>query len=229
MIAKIGKKYISEGLLKDPNWPEAVPDRLVCRDPFSLRARDLMISEWAGNKGPVLDFGCGTSKASEILSSQGIESSAFDVGDTWVEKIFRTVILHDVIDHIFDDRVKVLQRIKGVLDVDGTIKVRCHPWCSRHGGHQNENKAYAHLVYPERWATEKNLDPVAGYENLFKFSGLKIKDKVVYRRPIENWVLNNFGVKIFSHWPESMWRNYDCPVPLSYLEIEYIDYQLGVS
>jgi len=228
---KLQKRLVSESHLNNSEWPEAIPEHMVCKTEQDLHTRALIISEWVGNKGPVLDFGCQDEKLSDILNSQSIPTTPYKLESDWSKiknQTFMTVVLHDVIDHILEDRVKVLKKIKTILEPEGTIKVRCHPWCSRHGGHQfsTNNKAFAHLVYPEKWPTEKIIDPIKNYENIFKFSGLKIVEKICYRFPIEDWILRNFGRSLLRYWPENMWKNQDCPAVLPYLELEYIDYDL---
>ncbi len=226
MLVKLTRK--KKDLVFDPNWPQAVPNYLVCRTEHDLKARALSISEWAGYKDPFLDFGCGDGKVVEILKNQGFDAIGYEKNQSWISGTFNTVLLHDVMDHL-DNPIVELAKIRNVLSNCGEVKIRCHPWCSRHGGHQilQYNKAFAHLIYPDKWKTNKIENPILNYENMFSFVGFKIKQKNVYTRKVEDWILNNFGNKILSYWNEE-WNPNKTPCCLPFLEIEYIDYTLGV-
>src|SRR3954468_16799406 len=100
------KRLVSEHCLNNSQWPEAVPEYMVCRKDHDFNARAIIISEWAGYEGPILDYGCSNKKVVEILNSQSIPSVGYGLGDLWSEiqnQQFKTAILHDVLDHIVED------------------------------------------------------------------------------------------------------------------------------
>jgi cyclopropane fatty-acyl-phospholipid synthase-like methyltransferase len=143
------------------------------------------------------------------------------------------IILYDVIDHLQGENSKLLSRkvsrkegsgfsskdfeinddikteesilskIKSLINEDGKIYMRCHPWCSRHGGHlyRQINKAFVHLVFTEEELNsmgykieETNLKiifPIIEYEKMILESGLKINKLEIETQQHESFFEKN--------------------------------------
>ena len=156
-------------MLKSPEWPEAVPEFLICEDNDEdkfERAEGIM--DYVGvnfSDKKVLDFGCGEGH----FALKVAESAKFVVGFDIVALIkssnekclltndfeqvlkngpYDVVILYDVLDHS-ENPVELLKKLQDVCNKETMIFVRCHSWMSRHGSHlyRQINKAYIHLFF----------------------------------------------------------------------------------
>lgn len=160
-------------LLVTDEWPEAVPEFLICSDSDedkNERAEgilDYIGDDLSGKK--VVDFGCGEGHVAIKAGETALKSVGYDIVKTgnlvWEDdsKLLTTdfskvlangpydlVILYDVLDHS-EDPVAVLNQVKTVCGSDTKIFIRCHSWMSRHGGHlyKQLNKAWLHLFFTE--------------------------------------------------------------------------------
>ena len=87
---------------------------------------------------------------------------------------------------------------------DGTVYMRCHPYCSRHATHlYNElNKAYVHLIFTEEelrkiyqelnleYKKENNIKvlfPLKNYSELIHSAGLRVENKSEITDRVENF------------------------------------------
>ena len=157
-----------------------------------------------------LDFGCGeghvvnrTRKQNTRLSV-GYDIVKFDKWDTWqkgqntfftkdwseVKQLgpYDIILMYDVIDHIISTDEQLLNKmkeIKGLLNVNGRIYVRTHPWCSRHATHlyRQINKAYIHMLFSDEQIKNMGYEqekvriiknPIQEYSKLFTEAGFKI-------------------------------------------------------
>jgi len=163
-----------KALLNEPDWPEAVPQFLICnRTEADKKERaegivDYIDMDLSGKK--ILDFGCGEGHLVKLLAEKGINATGYDIqkqGElewettetgllttdwekTKAQKPYDVVLLYDVLDHATDP-VSCLKQLREVCTSDTTIIVRTHPFCGPHGGHlyQKINKAYVHLIFTE--------------------------------------------------------------------------------
>jgi len=164
-------------LLESSEWPEAVPDFLICSETEedkierAMGVVEYMKFDFAGKK--ILDYGCGEGHlAMEVANTASTASCEKSVGfdivqsgihqwekedrfllTTSFDKVkengpYDFVVLYDVLDHCVQP-VDVMSNIIKVCHKDTKIFVRCHSWMSRHGGHiyRQLNKAWAHLVF----------------------------------------------------------------------------------
>ena len=92
---------------------------------------------------------------------------------------YDVILMHDVLDHCLDP-VEALEEAREFLADGGRICVKCHPFCSRHGGHNYHtlNRAYAQLFFPEGEG-QRVLRPFQEYREWFEDAGLN----VLYERP----------------------------------------------
>jgi hypothetical protein len=200
-----------------------------------------MINEDLSDKS-FLDFGCGEGHVvvqadkNNVKKSVGYDphSSLPDSDEKCYfsndfEKIreegpFDIVLMYDVLDHLngIDDSVdsteiaermaKALSQVKLVTHENSKIYLRCHPWCSRHGGHlyNSLNKAFAHVVFSkselegmgyEVEGVAKVTHPRATYDTAIKNSGLKKISEDIIQTKAEGFFKGGLIAKrIVSHW-----------------------------
>ena len=216
-----------------------------------------------------LDFGCGEGHVAKYCSEISTLSVGYDIVTPpssffkWEEaddKLFLTtnfekvkeqgpydvILLYDVLDHCktsvttcHDSMVEVLSRVKSVLSPEGKVYLRCHPWCSRHGGHlyRKLNKAYVHLIFSEEELNSLGLDidfthrvlfPLMTYNKAIEYAGLITTPESIDRQDLEDFfskdlIINKRLISIFgvNAWGEknipffqnkSLWLTLSCCV-----------------
>ena len=186
----------------------------------------LMINEDLSEKS-FLDFGCGEGHTVFEAVKNGVNKSiGYDPYSSLLdsnEKCFLTndfekvreqgpfdiVLVYDVLDHlkVFEEdstneianhMAEALSQVKSVTHKDSKIYLRCHPWCSRHGGHlyNSLNKAFVHVAFSkdelaamghEAENVAKVIFPIATYQQAVKSAGLKIVSEDVIRTKVEGF------------------------------------------
>lgn len=179
---------ILKNLLKSDRWPEAVAKSKIANEDSEQDKRER--AEGISNTlMPVLhnkkflDFGCGEGYVVKHNANRSSMSVGYDiksnsksfaweeVGEkmlltTDFEKVreygpYDIILIYDVLDHIENETIEqVLEKAKSVLEPEGIIRLRCHPWSSRHGGHAYKeiNKAFVHLVFNDEELKELGLN-----------------------------------------------------------------------
>lgn len=222
--------------INNPAWPEAIDPALICppdsEPDKKLRAANIiqMIQEPLQGK-KFLDFGCGEGHITRRARELGADATGYDiVNQRWnrsdnflttdlnvVNKtaLFDIILLYDVLDHVVNQTPEeVLTIVGNILNPDGAIYVRCHPWCSRHGTHlfRTLNKAYAHIVMSEDelaghtgLPTHKVLYPVKTYNRWFKSSNLFVASHRPWHEPVPAFFTDNLFVadRIISHYHDN--------------------------
>jgi len=179
-----------DSLILSDLWPLEVPSSLIVNTPDQarLRARSIVHSYGLQNfKGKkFLDFGCGTGECVTEAAKMGVEAFGFDIRKQWPDDTtnittdikdinthspYDIVALYDVLDHAAN-RVKaqeIMNRVARVCGPETIVRVRCHPWTSRHGAHLYEsiNRAYAHILLSEE-TLAKYLKEPSPVEPLFQ-------------------------------------------------------------
>jgi 2-polyprenyl-3-methyl-5-hydroxy-6-metoxy-1,4-benzoquinol methylase len=165
---------ILKSLLESKDWPEAVPEIMICDDSEEDKTeRSQSIIDFLNlpNNTKVLDFGCGEGHLVKSLNINNYVAFGYDIvkngnfnwenpeggllTNDWSiiteESPFDRIIIYDVLDHC-SNPVEVLKNIHKVCHPEAEIFCRCHPWTSPHGGHlyKKLNKAYVHLVFSEQ-------------------------------------------------------------------------------
>lgn len=218
-------------LLYSNEWTSAVHPDLICsetEEDKNARADgvlDLLIPQsLEGLK--FLDVGCGfghlavraTEQNPKISVGYDIVTSADFVWETKIkENLFLTtdfekvkehgpydvIMIYDVLDHVTGfTPVDLLNKVRSVCSVDSDIYVRCHPWCSRHGGHcyRQLNKAFVHLIFNEAELNalgynlepnQKVVRPILTYREWFARSGFKVETESVERFEVEKFFQTN--------------------------------------
>jgi|694.fasta_scaffold116054_4 2-polyprenyl-3-methyl-5-hydroxy-6-metoxy-1,4-benzoquinol methylase len=199
-------------LLDSSDWPSAVFQVQIAdensekdKEERAEGIADIILPNFNGKK--FLDFGCGEGHVAKHAASNATLSVGYDIERStksqlaWEDKKenlllttnFETVrsegpydiiLIYDVLDHAKDESMsEILARAKSVLSEDGSIYLRCHPWCGRHGGHayRKINKAFVHLVLTEDELKEVGLDleptqkvlfPLVTYSKAIEDAGL---------------------------------------------------------
>lgn len=209
------QKHIKD-LLAIDCWPEAVPSMLTKKEPSEkekIKRANMVIDMMVDRKLndlKFLDFGCGEGHITEQMSLRGVSKSiGYDIEkkDTWINfknaqftnqfndltnSQFDIIMLYDVLDHCKDPEL-VMKQVKSLLNTNGVVYVRCHPWISTHGCHLHSlnpelNKAFLHLfitceeIYEitkkEPMYTRKELNPIETYHWWFKEFDIKRERKM---------------------------------------------------
>lgn len=253
-------------LLSSDNWPEAVEPELICDEndknellEASNGVLNSVVSEYLKDM-TVLDIGCGPGCLSvATLNQHPSKVVAYDIKEHafWdslkmdypsinfttsmdvvqEEGPYDIVIMHDVIDHIIGDPVRILKDISDVMDKQGKLFVVCHPWCSRHGSHiyKKLNKAFVHLVLDETelmrlYGIQMDhvinvIYPLKQYEEWFSEAGFKILDKSPKFTKVETFFKNNkLNKRIMKNWPTS-----EATLPEYHMSIDFVTYVLQPS
>ena len=247
-------------LLESNEWPNATDPSQICGDTEEdKQERAQGIIEVCVNKKlqdmVVLDYGCGEGHvAREALNQGAALSVGYDIASTPKSVVpfeerndnlllttdfgrvkantYDVIILYDVLDHSTNP-TDILTNCKSLLRPDGEIYVRCHPFCSRHGGHTYKilNKAFVHLVLKEKELSkyevtldvnQKVLFPLKSYEKIIKDSGLIVKEKNVIKEPVEGFFKNKVVVK--NRLAETFGVT---DFPEFQMSVSFIDYVLG--
>ena len=248
-------------LLESKSWPTAVDPALICEsteEDKMIRAGTILetlITKKIKNLN-FLDLGCGegytTLRAKEFGA---VKSVGFDIkkqGDLIWEKEenglllttkyenlvkrmpFDIILIYDVIDHIENDEiVSFLAKAKTLMNQKGTIYLRCHPFCGRHGGHiyKELNKAFAHLILTDAELAvlgvkndhqqEKIFKPMRVYEKCIHDAILKIRKRNIIESPVEEFFKNE--PQLYSRILE----RFDAQdFPEFQMKQEFIDYEL---
>lgn len=240
-----GEFAVLKGLLESEAWPEAVPQFQIAdedsekdKEERAAGIVDIMLPPVMGKK--FLDFGCGEGHVAKYASNEASFATGYDVRSggslgwenrgerllltTDFEKVksegpYDLVLIYDVLDHASDPR-EVLFMAKSVLADGGSIHLRIHPWCGRHGGHlyRKLNKAFAHLVFrddelesmgvkPED--VNKVVYPLNYYSEIIREAGLSSSEPEVDGQEVEGFfrenplvrsrILKNFGIPEWQH------------------------------
>ena len=145
------------------------------------------------------------------------------------------ILIYDVLDHSVGNPTDLLKQAASVLSDNGKIYLRCHPWCSRHGGHlyRQINKAFVHLVLSEKELEqlgykleEPNLKvfyPIATYNEIINNSNLKLKNLDVERQDHEEFFEKN---QIVRERIKKLFTKSNDPFPAFQLAQCFVEYVL---
>lgn len=246
-------KVMKESLLSH-EWPRAVDPKSICltEDMAFHRAQailDLVIGESLTGKS-FLDFGCGGGHVimnsikqnpkiaigydinqSKIKFDNDHFTSEFDI--VAQNGPYDIILLQDVLDHLeSEDAITILIKLKSILDKNGRMYIRNHPWCSRHGSHiyTQINKAYAHIVLDDSELcriggysndhTNHLYEPIEAYRNWFSESGFNVCSEIpITKNPEEFFNKQSFiRERMLAKWDgdEAKMKNN--------IQIEFVEY-----
>ncbi len=251
-------------LLKSESWPEAVFPAQIAdlnseadKEERAQGISNILLPPLDGKK--FLDFGCGEGHLARHASKEASFSVGYDIripeaspfewnsarDSTLLTTDFELVkdggpydviLLYDVIDHC-ESPSDVLGMAKSVLAPEGRIYMRCHPWCSRHGGHAYRaiNKAFVHLVLSEEELKSMGVEveptinvvrPLDTYGRIIDRSGLVLDSELeLDHQDVESFFSETPLVtkRILKHWGLPAWG--DDP-PRFQMSMCFLDYVL---
>jgi 2-polyprenyl-3-methyl-5-hydroxy-6-metoxy-1,4-benzoquinol methylase len=155
---------------------------------------------------------------------------------------FDVILAYDVFDHMSsdEDAQENMVFLAKLLKKGGQMKVRFHPWTSRHATHSYRtfNKAFAHLVLKKEQLIVsghsysdclKITEPVLTYDRWMKAAGLKTINSNVVKEPLEDY----FKQPHIAHVIKQNWKNSKFKVfasgeqlPAFQMEMQFLDYLL---
>lgn len=247
-------------LLNGTDWPEAVDPILLVQseEDKKLRADSIVFLFLGDNQKEIsfLDVGCDEGHVANLVANSGAKisvgydikndnhwkknnfshSNLFFSGDFSEIKnkgLYDKILMYDVLDHV-DDPIETLKSISTLLSPNGEISVRCHPWCSKHGGHlyRTKNKAYLHLVLTDEEISvligdekpifvNKVIHPLDTYSKWFSSAGLKVSSRDLVADEVPSFFSDN---PIVSGRIKRNWKN--SPVPRLANGIEFPFFQM---
>ena len=241
-----------KNVIYSTDWSEAIDPVAICTTEETAQQRadailDMVVGEHLKDRR-FLDYGCGeghvamTAKQREAAVSIGFdidltECKHPDLATNDFEVVkknapYDIILMYDVLDHIAHiDPITALNQVKSVLDKDGRVYIRNHPWSSRHGGHLYDqlNKAFLHLILDEveltrigGYTCKYNIGvvrPLETYQHWFDQSGFTIKSEIPLTRTVEDFFLTPSHVhsKLVEHWGDEAEM-------ARHMEIEFVEY-----
>lgn len=246
--------------ISNPAWVAAVPQDLICDEnnhedkmDRARGVRDLFNFNFSYENKKVLDYGTGYGHLVEALLEKNVSLAVgYDVvgefqiqsadkkvmTSSWDEVVskgpYDLIFLYDVIDHVIGETPQeILIKAKSVLSDSGIIKMRCHPFISKHGGHlyNKVNKAYAHLVLSrdemiklghdfKNYPTVRVTMPIRTYNKYIEDAQLKIVSQSVVNEQAEKMFLSgDFGHRIKTNLGM---RN----IPIPQMGMQFLDYTI---
>jgi len=232
------------------NWPDAVPGFLISEPtPSGIKKRAkavLDMCDLTNLRGrQFLDFGCGdASIVEEAKKRKADTATGFDIVEDWKESedvilttdysllkqgYYDTILLYDVLDHA-EDPTQIIQQVRELVADKGEVKVRCHPFTSKHANHvyRTFNKAYSHFFLSTEALKDHNplpvyrmtgVIPTEQYKKWFNENGFEIKKEQIDRQSPDPICLKNIpreAIKaIINH------EDYQ-----KILEIQFVDYTI---
>lgn len=207
-------------IINSPVWPMAIDPELICKNDGDHVVRAVGIVEsFLGDVKDKRFYDPDQDEAirKEISIRGGITDSNLD---------FDIILLYDYLDHLEKDQIDRLVNLKDLLNKQGKIYVRCHPWSSRHGGHfyKTFNKAFIqHFLTPAELDNLKitsskkayQFTAPKTYEDWFKSANLKVVSAELITNQVE---------PIFSQLTN---RGLLDPSILRSMNISFIDYILS--
>lgn len=262
VILNIDEENQITNIINNANWPLAVENALIANSESDKNDRAAGIvflflnDDVTGKK--ILDFGCGDGNVSKVSADKGatmsvgydvVKSNAWDSYTLAANLMLTTdfsqvvaagpydiVILYDVLDHT-ESPVGVLNQVKSVLKPQGQAQVRCHPWCSRHGGHtyRSMNKAFSHLFISHDAVVkfsggnapiQKVIHPKMTYQEWFTTAGFNIISAETVTDRVENFFkVDPIKSQITKLWKPSPMPNFasgatfpDFPMSQSFID-----------
>lgn len=239
--------------ITEEDWPLAIRQDLINYDPEEKAETilDMLVMDHFNDR-KFLDYGCRSGHTVNVAAKRGASLAVgFDLDPNWqfsdTDKMlfssdldyvgehgpYDIILLYDILDHC-ENPIEVLQNVKNLLAENGKIYIRCHPWCSRHGGHLHEkiNKAYLHLIFNdveltrlgyECKPTNKLLHPLQSYHQWFDSAGLSINLELPIEGDVEPYFLYD---NILYKRLQRLWENENIA---SYIAIHFVDYVLEKS
>jgi len=213
----------------NPAWTAAVQQDLICDEnnhedkmDRARGIRDIFYPNFAFENKKILDFGTGYGHLVEAIAEKNPSFVVgYDIKDnfqissnekkllttSWDEVVkngpYDLIYIYDVVDHVERETPQdILNKAKSVVANDGIIRMRCHPYISRHGGHvyTKINKSYVHLILTKEemeklghdfknYPTIQVTTPQRTYAKFIADVGLRIIDSKTVNEPADGFFL----------------------------------------
>lgn len=243
--------------LDDGKWPLAVIESAIVKNDRDKWVRsNLIASNYVNAEEPILDYGCGEGHLTIVLNNMDKLTYGYDIAnhECWSSfksshkyqssdnkfidydvvrgMKFKSIIMHDVIDHVIGCSAKeLIESVHGLLEDDGKLYVSTHPFSSINGGHlyEEDNRAFLHLLLDDEQLEKfdkylpniKITRPQSQYNKIFD-GKFKIEHKELITGKLDKWVLDNIFDKICDRWYETIQKEQVKKI----LEIIKINYTL---
>lgn len=250
-----------KNLVNNSNWENAVPPDLLCDEnnhedkmDRARGIRDVFYTDYSYTGKKILDFGTGYGHLVAAIAENNPEKVVgYDINNNFQivsnEKILLTndwtqvvsngtydlIFIYDVIDHVEKESPKsILEKAKSVLNQNGIIRMRCHPFISKHGGHvyNKINKSYVHLVLDKNelarlghdfknYPTVQVRTPLMTYNRFINDAKLKIIDQKVVSESVDDFCIKG-------EIAERIKKNMGITnLMIQQMGMQFIDYTLG--
>lgn len=252
--------------LESTNWPLAVDPLLIATDSLQDRIdraeliTSMLLPPVNGLK--FLDFGCGDGTVAWFAANQAALSVGMDPNNTGWDKLeakpnlllyqnrdellqhapFDVILAYDVFDHMGseEEAQENLKFLAKLLKHGGQLKVRFHPWTSRHATHSYHtfNKAYAHLVLSKEELVAKGhgytdclkiTEPVITYTRWMKAAGLRTLNSNMTKELVEDYFKQPHIAHVLKqNWKNSQFKIFNSgeQLPVFQMEMGFLDYTL---
>jgi len=228
-------------ILNNDHWPAAIDSSQIVKtdEDKSIRAEGIIYLFLNNVVKDIrfLDFGCGDGFVAKHAADQGAKVSVgydllwdekwssfprmdnlkflTDFSEVQAQGPYDSILFYDVLDHCADP-VDVLVKAKSVLAEGGHVYARCHPWCSRHGGHiyRSLNKAYAHLFLKDaavaklsnnRHPVQKIIHPLHSYNTWFQAAGFRTVTTDIVKEEPEPFFAAPGRAEVIKAWWKTSW------------------------
>lgn len=250
-------------LLNSESWPEAVFPAQIAdlnsetdKDERAQGISNILLPPLDGKR--FLDFGCGEGHLAAYASKEAEYSVGYDIlapkasrfewdapqqsmllttdfGSVKEHGPYDVILLYDVVDHC-ESPSELLEMAKSVLAPEGRLYMRCHPWCSRHGGHAYRflNKAFAHLIFSEEELRTMGVElekvvkvvrPLDTYAKMIAKAGLVLdSDLEVDHQQVESFFRDTPPIarRILKRWGVSSWSDDPPEFQMSMCFLDYV-------
>ena len=245
----------------NPAWKLAVPPDLICDEnnhedkmDRARGIRDIFHPNFVYENKKILDLGTGYGHLVQAVMEKNPSFVAgYDIKDefqvspsnksilttSWDEIVkngpYDSIFIYDVIDHIEKETPQdLLNKAKSVLADGGVIRMRCHPFISKHGGHvyTKINKAYVHLALSKEelislgynmknYPTIRVTMPIRTYNKFITDVGLRFVHQNVVTEQAEGFFLNG---EIANRIKKTLGMN---NLPIPQMGMQFLDYTLS--
>jgi 2-polyprenyl-3-methyl-5-hydroxy-6-metoxy-1,4-benzoquinol methylase len=250
--------------LDSPHWPLAVDPLLIANDALPDRiARGELISTMLLpplNGLKFLDFGCGDGTTAFVVSRTAQMSVGYDIVNTGWDQLerkpnliltqnrddllaqapFDVILAYDVFDHMKseDEVLEAMSFLSKIIKHGGQIKIRFHPWSSRHATHCYRvlNKAFVHLVLTKEQLVARGCpymdqlkitEPILTYHRWIKSAGLSVINSSMVKEPVEDF----FKQPHIAYVLKRNWKDSNLPylssgqqLPVYQMEMQFLDF-----
>lgn len=242
------------------HWPLAIVESAIVKNEKDKWVRsNLLACGYVDAKTPILDYGCGEGHLTVVLNNMDKLTYGYDIKEyecwsnfksshgrpsasnkfldleTISDMKFKSIIMHDVADHVVGCSAKELvDKAYDLLDDDGKLYLSVHPFSGINGGHlyEEDNRAFLHLLLDDDKLNKfkkylpniKVIRPQAQYNQIIG-DRFEIEHKELITNKLDQWVIDNIFDNICDRWYKTIPKDQVKKI----LEIIKINYVLSKS